>query len=119
MALSKEDKKDVSDAYGKALANKVSKVTRDAENASGSASTRFGIRKKAMRIKHDIERGDYVRLKPTQSHTSEDKSHRQVYSPFRRGDERYDDFKTPSHRGLKISPEHSAEAKHKKFTNSN
>lgn len=29
MALNKEDKKDVSNAYGKALANKVSKVTKD------------------------------------------------------------------------------------------
>lgn len=29
MALSNEDKKDVSKAYGKALANKVAKVTRD------------------------------------------------------------------------------------------
>lgn len=43
MALSNEDKKDVQGAMGKALANKVSKVTRDKVTYSGSANKKGGV----------------------------------------------------------------------------
>lgn len=42
MALSNEDKKDVSRAMGKALANKVSKATRDSKHFMGGNSIKNG-----------------------------------------------------------------------------
>jgi hypothetical protein len=46
MALNKEDKKDVAGAMGKALANKVSKVTRDSGYSSKTIDISHIINKK-------------------------------------------------------------------------
>lgn len=68
MALTPEDKKDVSGAMGKALANKVSKVTRDkpvtglnawGQDAKTAKAERSRLRKdKSIKtfLKHSVER---------------------------------------------------------------
>lgn len=43
MALSSEDKKDVSHCYGKALANKVSKATKDNKRSGKFSAKRSGV----------------------------------------------------------------------------
>lgn len=60
MALSHEDKKDVAGAMGKAIANKVSKVTKDYPNPNHRKST-DGARIK--RASSDMTKGNYVKLK--------------------------------------------------------
>lgn len=74
--LSPEDKKDVKGAYGKAIANKISKVTndyggakhnREAQKRRDADPVGFANREKRMRAENDYKSGNYVSLKPTAS----------------------------------------------------
>lgn len=78
MAISKEDKKDVKGAFGKAIANKIEKVTRD---YGPKASRHFADLPMKHRKKDDTSRigrgyremGErkYVKLKPVSRHTGD------------------------------------------------
>lgn len=120
MALSHEDKKDVAGAMGKAIAKKVQRATIDKLNPTNFKNYRHDKMSKMARAKDkfdradkDIAAGHYVKLKPTQSHTTENRTHRVAYSPYR------PDTTGRSYRkdGLKESPQKYAQAGDKKFRN--
>lgn len=56
MALSKEDHKDVKNALGKAMANKISKVTRDFRKLVPTGKTKDGTTKFEPRDKFGTDR---------------------------------------------------------------
>ena len=109
--LSKEDKKDVKDHYGKALANKVAKATDDSARKSGSASTRHGIYKRGDRAVSDIKKGNYVKLKPTSS-AKAGQGHENVtgFSPYRPGKSSPEKWTDPSKGLSKKGKEHGYSA---------
>lgn len=95
MALSKEDKGDVKGAFGKAIANKIEKATRDyggaahnrkAQKLRDANPERFVEREKRLRAENDMKSGNYVKLKPTQSaRGSNSFTNVTAFSPYRKG----------------------------------
>lgn len=95
MALSPEDRKDVKNAYGKAIAKKISKVTndyggakhnREAQKRRDADPAGFALREKRMHAENDYKSGNYVTLKPTSSRSeSIGKGTTTAFSPYRPG----------------------------------
>lgn len=75
MALSKEDKKDVKQFFGKKAANAVSLATKD--NA---------LKKKFARGKKDMKEGRFVKLLPTSSAKGNNHENVTGFSAYPRGD---------------------------------
>lgn len=108
MAISKEDKKDVKGAFGKAIANKIEKATRDyGPKASRHVADlpankrRVGDGGKYRRGLNDMKSGNYRALKPLGGEGKA--TNFASYKP----DKTHDQFKKESHKGYSVFPSNS------------